>query len=73
MRSLNNMQKIGLGLGALLVTGSLLAMQPRQPLAEGNVIAASHIRLATVLPAARRDVDYAALDARLGQLIARPG
>lgn len=73
MRSLNNIQKIGLGLGALLVTGSLLAMQPRQPLADDNAVAASHARLASLLPAARRDVDYAALDARLGQLIARPG
>ena len=73
MRSLNNMQKIGLGLGALLVTGSLLAMQPRPPIVDSNAVAASHVRLASLLPAARRDVDYATLDARLGQLIARPG
>ena len=31
------------------------------------------MRLAAVAPAARRDVDYARLDARLQQLIARPG
>ncbi len=72
--SLKLYQKIAIGAGALVAAASLLAMQPSDPAVhEGSEAAASHVRLAALEPAARRDVDYAALDRRLRQLIAKPG
>ncbi|MEO6198637.1 MAG: serine hydrolase domain-containing protein [Sphingomicrobium sp.] len=66
--------KIGLGLGALAVAAAVLAMKPQAPALDGgSPVAAAHMRLAAIAPAARRDVDYARLDARLQQLIAKPG
>ncbi len=45
-----------------------------EPPAERQAIAAKqHFKLAAVSPANRRDVDYAALDARLKRLMERPG
>ena len=63
--------KIALGLGALAATASLLAMQPasRAP----APAAASNLKLAAIVPAARRDVDYARLDQRLQALVEKPG
>ncbi|MGH6659383.1 MAG: serine hydrolase domain-containing protein [Sphingomicrobium sp.] len=67
-------QKIGIGLGGLLVTASLLAMQPGEPRPANDAPApAAQMRLASLAPAARRDVDYGALDSRLRQVIAKPG
>ncbi len=62
-----------LGLGALvLVTGaSLLAMRP-QAEPRHRAIAAAHLKLASVSPASRRDVDYKLIDARIQQLMHKP-
>jgi beta-lactamase class C len=66
--------KFGLAAVAALGATAVVAMQPRwadeQP--SGPTQPAAQIKLATVSPAARRDVDYAALDARLKRLVAEP-
>ena len=65
---------IGLGTFALLAGAFGLWAAATEPPAEREAIAAKqHLKLAAVSPANRRDVDYAALDARLKQLIERPG
>jgi len=71
---LKRIHKIAIGAGALIMTASLLAMRPDDPaVREQSAVAASHLRLASLAPNARRDVDYAALDGRLQQLIQKPG
>lgn len=71
--SVKRAHKILIGAGALIMTASLLAMQPSDPAVhEQSPVAASHLRLAALAPAARRDVDYAKLDARLNELIREP-
>jgi beta-lactamase class C len=70
---LQKAHKLGLSAFVLLMGASLLAMRPH-PAAGGQDprIAAAHLKLATLSTAARRDVDYQLLDARLRQLIAKP-
>jgi len=67
--------KVGLGaLGALvLATGaSLLAMHPDEATRHNKQVAAAHVKLATLSPASRRNVDYRQLDRRLQQLMTKP-
>ena len=60
---------IGLGAFALLLGVAFVAMRP-QPTTQVETTSPSraHLQLATLSTAARRDIDYAALDARLNQL-----
>ena len=65
--------KIGLGALALVLGVAALAMQPQGAgKAENGSPTTAHLQLAKVTPAARRDIDYAALDARLQQLVQKP-
>lgn len=61
--------KIGLGAFALLSGLAFVAMRP-QPANQSDRASPSraHLQLAAVSPSARRDIDYAALDARLKRL-----
>jgi beta-lactamase class C len=61
--------KIGLGAVALLLGTVYLAM-PSRPATEGGPVPAAkaNLHLAAVTPSARRDIDYAALDARLKRM-----
>nr|WP_294168549.1 serine hydrolase domain-containing protein [uncultured Sphingomonas sp.] len=65
-----------LGAGAcLLVAGALASVRViDQPAAQARPTspAAANLHLAKVTPAARRDIDYAALDARLQRMVAKP-
>lgn len=72
---MDRVKKIALGVGALVTAGALLAVQPDRRAADDGPAALTprQAKLATLSPAARRDVDYAALDGRLRQLIAKPG
>ena len=75
---MNREQKFGLGLAAFVAVG--LALWPPQEktqalsLAEKEAAAQAQTRarLVTVAPAKRRDVDYAALDARLQRMVDKP-
>jgi beta-lactamase class C len=69
---LEKAQKLGLGAFVLLMGASLLAMRPHEGKAQDPRIAAAHLKLATVSPSSRRDVDYRLLDARLKQLMTKP-
>jgi beta-lactamase class C len=62
---------IGLGAFALLATAALAfrAPEPSKHEAAATPIAKSHMRLAALSTESRKDVDYAALDARLQQLM----
>ena len=64
--------KLGIGAFVLLTGASLLAMRPHESEQHRQQIAAAHLKLASVEPAARRDVDYRLLDARLQELIKKP-
>jgi beta-lactamase class C len=64
--------KIALGAIALLMGASLLATRPHSRPSSADKPTEAHLRLAALSPQARRDVDYALLDARLKQLIAKP-
>lgn len=70
---MNNGFKIALGLGALMAIVALLMLQPGDPATGGLPAVTPAARLSAVAPAARRDVDYAAFDRRLEQLMAKPG
>ena len=61
--------KIGLGAIGLLICVAFLAMQQR-PTTQSNSTSPSqaHLQLAAISTSARRDIDYAALDARLKRL-----
>ena len=59
--------KIGLGAFALLLGAVYMAM-PSRPDTEPAPAAKANLHLAALTPSARRDIDYAALDARLKQL-----
>ena len=64
--------KVGLACAALM-GASLYAMRPNSPTSAADAHAAkAHLKLASVSTAARRDVDYRALDNRLRQLMTRP-
>jgi beta-lactamase class C len=69
---LDNKAKVALGALALVMGASLFATRPRGPEPEAGAVASAHLRLASLAPAARRDVDYALLDRRLDQLITKP-
>ena len=69
---LQTAHKIGLGAFILLMGGSLLAMRPDAAADRSAQIARSHVKLATLSTADRRDIDYRLLDARLKQLMAKP-
>ena len=69
---MNTITKLGLGALVLLTGASLLAMRPHEDEKQSPQITAAHLKLASIEPAARRDVDYRLLDARLQQLIKKP-
>ncbi|MEO6433318.1 MAG: serine hydrolase domain-containing protein, partial [Sphingomicrobium sp.] len=64
-----------MGAVALIVAAVVLAMQPGSSRSGDGRPApdAQQVKLASLEPGERRDVDYAALDARLKQLIGKPG
>jgi beta-lactamase class C len=64
--------KIAVGILALLSGAALFAMRPERAPDKADVSARAHLRLASVAPTARRDVDYALLDSRLKQLMTKP-
>src|SRR5438270_12388613 len=54
---------------------SLLAMRPHSATTSNSAsphLTAAHLKLAAVSPAARKDIDYRLLDARLQQLVNKP-
>jgi len=51
---------------------SLLAMRPRATGDNQPRVAAAYLKLASVSPASRRDIDYKLLDARLRELMQKP-
>jgi beta-lactamase class C len=70
---LETAHKVGLGIFGVLMGASLLAMRPQGATETSSAKATeAHVRLASVSASARRDVDYALLDRRLKQLMARP-
>src|SRR4051794_9585678 len=70
--SLLKSHKIAVGVLALLGGASLLAMRADGPAAQQKRATAAHLKLAALSTAARRDVDYRLLDARLRQLMDKP-
>jgi beta-lactamase class C len=65
--------KVGAGALVLLMGASLLAMRPHAAEKRDQAaLAATHLKLASVSPASRRDVDYRLLDARLQELMSKP-
>ncbi len=60
----------GLLLGALAVAGTVEDNGPAKP--EASPLAAANLRLASLSKAARQDIDYAQLDARLRRLVEKP-
>ena len=73
-KSLERQNIIGLGAFALLAGAFGLWAAATEPPAEHDaVMAKQHFKLAAVSTANRKDVDYAALDARLKRLVERPG
>ena len=69
---LQTAHKVGLGLFAVLMGASLLAMRPHPAVRHDSGVSAAHLRLAAVSPASRRDVDYRLVDARVRQLMTKP-
>ena len=65
---------VGVGALGLLVGAGLMASRTAENEESDNraARAAAHARLATVSPAARNEVDYSALDARLRRLMEKP-
>lgn len=47
-------------------------MQPKAETNKAAEVTAAHVRLATVSETSRKNVDYAAIDARLKRLIEKP-
>ena len=64
--------KLGIGAVALLVAAGLIVTRPSTNQAGGSNVEPAPLRLAAVTPAARQDVDYQRLDARLQRLVQRP-
>ncbi len=60
----------GLLLGALAIAGTVEETSP--PNQEASPVAAANLRLASLSTAARRNIDYAALDARLRRMAEKP-
>jgi beta-lactamase class C len=69
---LKTIGKVGIGALVLVTGASLLAMRPTGPDRHRGNVAAAHLKLAAVEPAARRDVDYRLLDGRLQELMKKP-
>jgi beta-lactamase class C len=70
---LEKAQKLGLGAFALLMGASLLAMRPHDASSSKPAqVTAAHLKLATLSPDSRRDIDYRLLDMRLKELMAKP-
>jgi beta-lactamase class C len=66
---LERQHKIGLGAFALLMGVAFVAMRPHPTTQdEGASPSRARLQLAAVSPSSRRDIDYAALDARLKRL-----
>jgi beta-lactamase class C len=63
--------KIGLTVFGLLMGGALLAMRP-QPAQNANAPVRAGGKLSMIVPAARQNIDYSALDRRLSELISKP-
>ncbi|HEU5481552.1 MAG TPA: serine hydrolase domain-containing protein [Sphingomicrobium sp.] len=61
--------KVAIGAAALLAGTALIATRPG---ADGHKVAVARAQLAAVTPAARHDIDYDRLDARLTRLMERP-
>ena len=64
--------KLGLGALVLVMGASLLATRTHTTEQHRAQISAAHLKLASVSTAARKDVDYRLLDARLQQLMKKP-
>ena len=64
--------KYGLGAFVLLMGASLLAMRPHPAEPVAAKPTAAHLKLASLSTDARRDIDYAALDARFRRLVTKP-
>ncbi|HEX6073314.1 MAG TPA: serine hydrolase domain-containing protein [Sphingomicrobium sp.] len=64
--------KIAVGALALLMGAALFATRPESAARQSGKVAATHIKLASLSTAARRDVDYAQLDRRIQKLMTRP-
>jgi beta-lactamase class C len=72
---LQKAQKLGLGAFVLLMGASLLAMRPHSATTSNSAaphLTGAHLKLAAISPAARKDIDYRLLDARLQQLVNKP-
>jgi beta-lactamase class C len=69
---LKTISKVGLGALVLVMGASLLAMRPHGDERQQKAIAAAHLKLASVSPASRKDIDYQLLDARIQQLMHKP-
>ena len=63
--------KVAIGVGALFLGTALVATRPAQH-SNLDSLRGAHLRLAAVSPAARKDVNYELLDARLQRLAQRP-
>jgi beta-lactamase class C len=64
--------KVALGALVFVTGASLLAMHPDSAAREKSHATAAHLKLATLSPSSRRDIDYRALDRRLQQLMDKP-
>jgi beta-lactamase class C len=62
--------KVALGAGALVLATAFIAT--RQTIDQRHEVQTARAQLAAVTPAARHDIDYAFLDARLRKLMERP-
>jgi beta-lactamase class C len=70
---LRTVDKIGLGVLVLLSGAAVLAMRPDQKAQpDAAEVAKTHLKLASLSTAARRDIDYASIDQRLNQLMTKP-
>ncbi len=69
---MRTVSKLGLGALVFVMGASLLAMRPHTEERKGAEIAAAHLKLASLSPDSRRDIDYRLLDARLQQLMQKP-
>ena len=65
--------KIGLGVFALMIGAAALAFRPEGAESHPETPpGTAHFQLASISPSARRDIDYAALDARFKRLVEKP-
>jgi beta-lactamase class C len=69
---LDSKVKVAIGVLALVMGASLFATRPVSPARDASAVASAHLRLASLAPSARRDVDYGLLDRRLKALIDKP-